>query len=64
MKLSTNQVYIPKTEARDSHRRIINIFQERVFYSNGGDQTHSCKLNSFIRWIKGHKSELVDEANK
>ena len=42
------------------HRRVLRIFQDRVFYSVGSDNNRHCKLATFKRWAR--KAEIVHAA--
>ena len=44
----------------DGHRRVLRIFQGRVFYSVGSDKNRHCKLETFKRWAR--KAEIVHAA--
>ena len=54
--IEEGKVYYPQNEdeesIRDTHRRVIGIMADRVYYSNGGDKNYSVKIESFKRWAK------------
>lgn len=48
---------IPDTrEVSGRLRRVVAVFQGRVFYSTGGDTTRFCTLETFQAWCR--KAEL------
>lgn len=51
------QVY----QCGSTHRRVIRLFNDRVFYSVGSDKNRSCELHTFKRWAR--KAEITHTPN-
>jgi hypothetical protein len=57
VELHDNEVWV----GMDNHRRICGLLADRVYYSRGGDSTLSCRMKTFLRWIKAQQATLVNK---
>ena len=60
MQITENQVFVTnRYKLSKSHRRVISLFGNYVYYSNGGDSTRACQVRTFIRWVKERQASVV-----
>lgn len=50
MSLEAGQIYTPKGNSSQTHRRIIGVVKDRVVYCYGGDKNRVCKVKTFLKW--------------
>ena len=55
-----DEVYASTTNPNLRTRRVISVFQGRVFYSTGGNKNRDCLLATMQQWIKRKKAEVIN----
>lgn len=48
-------------QGASSHRRVVGVIRDRIYYSVGGDGgPRSCKRPAFLRWIRRDNATCVN----